>query len=89
LETESFLSSEAVDKIDLAVQQLNLNLNLMQDDNMTQSNFDRSCNSSVLSQRRQQNYMVKQTKTVETLSAIIDMLQSLKEKKLLDVKNKL
>jgi len=89
LETESFLSSEAVDKIDLAVQQLNLNLNLMQDDNMTPSNFDRSCNSSVLSQRRQQNYMVKQTKTVETLSAIIDMLQSLKEKKLLDVKNKL
>jgi hypothetical protein len=31
-----------------------------------------------------QHYLAKQHQTVETLSAIIDMLQSLKEKKVLD-----
>ena len=86
---ESFeVDSEAVCKIDQAVQQLNQNLNILQEDSLTPTSqsLNRS-SSSVLSQRRHQHYIAKQQKTVETLSAIIDMLQSLKEKKLLDVKN--
>lgn len=87
---ESFeVDSEAASKIDLAVRQLNQNLNILQDEVHTPSSqsLNRSSNSSVLSQRRHQHYIAKQQKTVETLSAIIDMLQSLKEKKLLDVRN--
>ena len=51
------LDSEAASKIDFAVQQLNLNSNMLHDESMTPSN--RSFNSSVLSQRRQQHYMAK------------------------------
>jgi hypothetical protein len=52
---ESFeVDSEATSKIDLAVRQLNQNLNILQDDVLTPSSqsLNRSSNSSVLSQRR-------------------------------------
>jgi len=52
---ESFeVDSEAASKIDLAVRQLNQNLNILQDDVLTPSSqsLNRSSNSSVLSQRR-------------------------------------
>jgi len=63
---------------------------LVQNSSLSASqSFNRSQNSSLLSQRRQQHYLMKQQKTMETLSAITDMLSTLNEKKLFDSKQPL